>query len=146
MLQNDPRVLSYDDGVSKVAYKIILHKGPAPYIAVIYGSSEKGKKRLGMDVMQNVFPLKYGEFTPLHDIRRGEYKIIVPNYILLPVNHETCSFVELEIKKAFNKYPDLRLLAVSNLERALNPPQLTLEKVLEHFDLVVENPLYGYDE
>lgn len=129
-------VVNYEQGIDIVASRIFSYSGKEPYIATISGAV--GKTTFARDVISKVLYNKRGELVNPHDLRREQYTYRLPDYFLVEIHEEYLPVVDMETQKLFHKVSDLNVLLVSNLSRLLNPPAITLEKLLQVFNLIVE--------
>lgn len=135
-------VVSFYEGVEVVAARILSYTGPAPYIATIRGMSGIGKSHFGREVLGKVWFSRTGTLTKPHDLERQIRQKEKLDYILLEVDQydNGCDeIIQRKSRDACGKVPDYRVVILRELASLLDE-NLTLQKMLGFFDLIVENP------
>ncbi len=132
-------VVNYQQGIDIVASRIFHYEGKAPYIVTLHGIQDQEKIRFARDVQGRVSFNKRGETLKLHDLRREQYAYRLPDYFLVEVTEEYLPIIDMETQKLFHKVPDINVLMISDISQIIDSEKITLKKLLQVFNLVVEN-------
>lgn len=132
-------VVSFQEGIVVVAKRILSYNSEQPYIATIRGMPQVGKTHFGRGVIEKLYYQKQGTLVKPHDLEReiSQKKL---EYVLLEIDQFDSPYdmlIDTKTKNLYGKVPDTRILVVHDLEPLLG--DLPLDKVLQFFDLVVEN-------
>lgn len=140
MLQHS-KVVSLDEGVDLLARRIFTYMGNSPYIATIRGISSVGKSYFGREIVGKLYFQKQGTLVKPNDVAREQQQKGKLDYILLEIDQFDNPYdelIDLKMKKICGKVPDYRIMIVHELAPLLNQ-NVTLPRMLEFFDLIVEN-------
>ncbi len=144
MYLNHSPVMDYADAVDFLAGKV-FHYGEQrgekkPYIAVVGGFPGIGKTHFCRDIVGKLAFQKKGAVTKPHDLEQCVRQYGKGQDYYLIENHDAhYMLIDNDSKRILGKVPDIRIFMVRQLSGVLNPPELTLEKMLECFNLIVEN-------
>ena len=82
---------------------------------------------------------KEGLVTKPHDLERGLREHKNSRYYLIENHDDHLVVVNMETHKLLGKGIDFNIFILNNLAEILSPPEFSLERMLECFDLIVEN-------
>ena len=140
MISRSP-VVSFQEGIEVVTQRILSYSDSTPYIATIRGMPGIGKSHFGREVIGKLYFKKHGTLTKAHDLELEKQQKGRLDYVLLEIDAIDNAYDEIigrKTKDSFGKMQDYRIAVVHDLGSILDE-KLTLAKILEFFDLVVEN-------
>ncbi|MEK6863572.1 MAG: hypothetical protein AABW53_02645 [Nanoarchaeota archaeon] len=133
-------VMDYSEAITFLAERILREQGESPYLVLVNGLPQSGKSHFCRDVVGAISFKKEGLITTPHDFERGfrEHKNL--RYYLIENHDAHLVVVNMETHKLLDKGIDFNIFILNNLAEILGPPEFSLERMLECFDLIVENP------
>lgn len=140
MVSHSP-VVSFSEGIDVVAQRIFTYAGSVPYVVTIRGISGVGKSHFGREIVGKLYFQKHGTLTKPHDLERELEQKGKLEYVLLEIDEIDNGYgliIERKTKDLFRKVPDYHIMVVYDLGKMLDE-KLTLARILEFFDLIVEN-------
>lgn len=138
-------VMDYQEAVNFLAGRILTWQSENPYLFLINGFSQSGKTHFCRDITGAIGFRKKGSIIEPHNLAReyGQHRDSV--YYLLENHDAHIVAVNIETQKILGKNIDFNVFIVNGLAKILSPPEFTLDRMLECFDLIVENPNGKFD-
>lgn len=136
--------MDYGEAVKFLAERILREQSENPYLVLVNGLPQSGKTYFCREVTGAIGFKKKGLVTKPHDIERRLREHQKSRYYLIENHDAHLMVINMNLNKLFNKGIDFDIFILNDLSRVLSK-DLTLEMVLERFDLIVENPSGKFD-